>query len=73
MKVSTSWQSRHASMVPLFAESQAMDTSGTTAHSLISMTQGSDIGDQGPGMVQATQDNFFPATVNMSKLLSIYL
>ncbi|XP_076033927.1 DNA-dependent protein kinase catalytic subunit-like [Oratosquilla oratoria] len=65
-KVSGSWQARHASMMPLFVETQQAESSGSTSlTSLISMTQGEDMDVEDGGgrrYVEATQANMFPAT-----------
>ncbi|ROT76685.1 putative DNA-dependent protein kinase catalytic subunit-like [Penaeus vannamei] len=62
MKVSTAWRARHASMIPMFAETQA--SNDTSLNSLLSYTQGSDTNMEtdGPAGVQATQANVFSAT-----------
>ncbi|XP_063611241.1 DNA-dependent protein kinase catalytic subunit-like [Penaeus indicus] len=62
MKVSTAWRARHASMIPMFAETQAGND--TSLNSLLSYTQGSDtdMETDGPAGVQATQANVFSAT-----------
>ncbi|XP_042208389.1 DNA-dependent protein kinase catalytic subunit-like [Homarus americanus] len=63
MKVSTEWRARHASMIPLFAETQG--STDSSLNSLLSLTQGSDFIDAditGLGGVQATQANVFSAT-----------
>lgn len=62
MKVSAAWRARHASMIPLFAETQG--NTDSSLNSLLSLTQGSDTTDSssGLGRVQATQANIFSAT-----------
>lgn len=62
MKVSTAWRARHASMIPMFAETQS--SNDTNLSSLLSYTQGGDVDmdTDGPGGVQATQANVFSAT-----------
>ncbi|XP_071521265.1 DNA-dependent protein kinase catalytic subunit-like [Panulirus ornatus] len=62
MKVSTTWRARHASMIPLFAETQG--NTDSSLNSLLGLTQGSDISDSSDGLdrVQATQANIFSAT-----------
>ena len=59
MKVSTAWRARHASMIPLF-----MDTQASSDSSLRSLTQSSEAEDEvdGPRGVAATQANVFSAT-----------
>lgn len=59
MKVSTAWRARHASMIPLF-----MDTQTSSDSSLRSLTQSSEAEDEvdGPRGVAATQANVFSAT-----------
>ena len=59
MRVSTAWRARHASMIPLFMETQASSDS-----TLRSLTQSSDTQDDvdAPRGVEATQANVFSAT-----------
>uniref|UniRef100_A0A0P4W3R0 non-specific serine/threonine protein kinase n=1 Tax=Scylla olivacea TaxID=85551 RepID=A0A0P4W3R0_SCYOL len=59
MKVSTAWRARHASMIPLF-----MDTQVSSDSSLRSLTQSNEAEDDvdGPRGVAATQANVFSAT-----------
>ena len=61
MKVSPGWKARHASMIPLFAETQT--SSASSSLGLISLTQSSDEVDAGnPRVLQATQQYLFSAT-----------
>ncbi|CAL4096451.1 unnamed protein product, partial [Meganyctiphanes norvegica] len=62
MRVSTAWQARHASMVPLFAMTQSSQDSSSNITALISLTQGTEIGQEGLPQIQATQDNVFSMT-----------
>ncbi|KAK4317884.1 hypothetical protein Pmani_011063 [Petrolisthes manimaculis] len=64
MRVSTAWQARHSSMIPLFAETQNTSDSPSSISSYLTMTQGEDMdeGHGGLGGVQATQANVFSAT-----------
>ncbi|XP_050692200.1 DNA-dependent protein kinase catalytic subunit-like isoform X2 [Eriocheir sinensis] len=59
MRVSTAWRARHASMIPLFMESQSSSDA-----SLRSLTQGTESEDDtdAPRGVEATQSKVFSAT-----------
>ncbi|XP_064117191.1 DNA-dependent protein kinase catalytic subunit-like [Macrobrachium nipponense] len=61
MRVTTAWRARHASMVPMFAETQGIEDTSLT--SLVSLTQGIDNVDGAhEGKVQATQQRAFTET-----------
>ncbi|XP_069947778.1 DNA-dependent protein kinase catalytic subunit isoform X2 [Cherax quadricarinatus] len=62
MKVSTAWRARHASMIPLFSESQGRSESSLS--SLLTLTQGSTTSEESStlGNIQATQANVFSVT-----------
>lgn len=69
MRVSTAWRARHASMIPLFMETQASNDS-----TLRSLTQGSETEDDldGPRGVEATQANVFSATQQQGTTMIYY-
>ena len=64
MHVSPAWQARHASMVPLFTNTQGStqaESSGPTLPQLVALTQGGEKGNA-IGAILATQDKHFTQT-----------